>query len=74
MNSLKTLWRGRGNGIDRYARWLLSVFVFNLLAATTAFAQAPVSTDFQRHVVAEGLDLPMEFEISQYCREFLVGK
>jgi uncharacterized repeat protein (TIGR03806 family) len=74
MNSLKTLWRGRGNGIDRYARWLLSVLVFNLLAATTAFAQAPVSTDFQRHVVAEGLDLPMEFEISQDGRAFVVGK
>ena len=73
MNSLKTLWRKHGNGI-RHTRWLLSVLVFNLLAATTAFAQAPVSTDFQRHVVAEGLDLPMEFEISKDGRAFVVGK
>lgn len=45
-----------------------------LFVATSTSAQAPVSTDFQRTVVAEGLDLPMEFEISTDGRVFVVGK
>jgi uncharacterized repeat protein (TIGR03806 family) len=45
-----------------------------LLVAVSATAQAPKSTDFQRTVVAEGLDLPMEFEISADGRAFVVSK
>ncbi len=44
------------------------------LAGTTAWAQAPVGTDFQRTVVAESLDLPMEFDISKDGRVFVVSK
>lgn len=43
-------------------------------AAGSASAQAPKSTDFQRTVVAEALDLPMEFEISADGRAFVVSK
>lgn len=45
-----------------------------LFIAVPATAQAPSSTDFQRTVVAEGLDLPMEFEISADGRAFVVSK
>ncbi|VUD67592.1 Aldose sugar dehydrogenase YliI [Thalassocella blandensis] len=37
-------------------------------------AQAPSATDFQRVVVAENLNLPMEFEISEDGRIFVVSK
>ena len=50
-----------------------SVFVFGVLAATAVFAQ-PTAQDFQRTTVAEGLDLPMEFEISEDGRAFIINK
>lgn len=50
------------------------VILSALFVAAAATAQAPSSTDFQRTVVAEGLDLPMEFEISTDGRAFVVSK
>ncbi len=74
MNSLKTLCCERIHRITFCTRWFFSLLVLNVFAATTVTAQAPANTDFQRHVVAEGLDLPMEFEISKDGRAFVVGK
>lgn len=52
----------------------LAATVSAFVMAAPASAQAPSSTDFQRTAVAEGLDLPMEFEISTDGRVFVVGK
>jgi uncharacterized repeat protein (TIGR03806 family) len=54
--------------------YALAVIMSALFVAASATAQAPKSTDFQRTVVAEGLDLPMEFEISADGRAFVVSK
>ena len=71
------------NTLINITRWCRSInnlyyaFVLGLsalLVATSATAQAPTATDFQRTVVAEGLDLPMEFEISADGRAFVVSK
>lgn len=53
---------------------LLSTLTLNLFAAGLANAQAPVATDFQRTVVAAGLDLSTAFEISKDGRIFIVSK
>ncbi|WP_198144057.1 discoidin domain-containing protein [Gilvimarinus agarilyticus] len=54
---------------------LLGACALMSLGATTAFAQSsPTEDDFQRQVVAENLDLPMEFEISQDGRVFIASK
>ncbi|UTF59468.1 discoidin domain-containing protein [Gilvimarinus sp. DA14] len=46
-----------------------------LWGSSAAYAQsAPDEADFQREVVAEGLDLPMEFEISADGRVFIASK
>lgn len=53
----------------------LLLFCFSLFGAPTLLAQsAPTAADFQRTVVADVLDLPMEFEISQDGRVFVVNK
>lgn len=58
----------------RSSRWLLATFLLNVFAVPLALAQAPTAQDFQRSVVADGLDLPMEFQISTDGRAFIVGK
>ena len=50
------------------------VAMTSLLGTATTWAQAPKATDFQRTIVAEGLDLPQEFEISKDGRIFVVTK
>ncbi len=66
--------------ISRWCRGIRNLYflsamgLFALVMSTVAGAQAPVATDFQRTVVAEGLDLPMEFEISADGRAFVVSK
>ncbi|WP_339617622.1 discoidin domain-containing protein [uncultured Gilvimarinus sp.] len=56
-------------------RSLLGACALMTLGATPALAQsAPSDADFQRQVVAENLDLPMEFEISQDGRVFIASK
>ena len=53
---------------------LLSMITLNLFAIGSASAQAPVATDFQRTVIATGLDLSTAFEISKDGRVFIVSK
>ena len=53
---------------------LLSTFILNLFAISSASAQAPVATDFQRTVIASGLDLSTAFEISKDGRVFIISK
>lgn len=53
---------------------LISTFLMSSFIAPFAVAQVPTAVDFQRVVVAEGLDLPMEFAISKDGRIFVVGK
>lgn len=52
----------------------LSTTLLILLGSNVATAQVPTSVDFQRATVAEGLDLPMEFDISADGRVFVVSK
>src|SRR5688572_24492891 len=52
----------------------LLLSVLSLMAAAPAIAQAPKAIDFQRTVVADRMDLPLEFEISKDGRVFVVGK
>src|SRR5690606_30103669 len=55
--------------------WLLSsFFLLTFFSMQSSVAQVPTVDDFQRTVVADGLDLPMEFEISKDGRVFVVGK
>ncbi|MGD8174513.1 discoidin domain-containing protein [Marinimicrobium sp. ARAG 43.8] len=45
------------------------------LFASPVFSQSePSASDFQREVVADGLDLPMEFEIAEDGRVFIASK
>lgn len=66
--------------ISRWCRSIRNLYfsyamgLFALVLSSVAWAQAPIATDFQRTVVAEGLDLPMEFEISADGRAFVVSK
>ncbi|PUA30709.1 MAG: hypothetical protein B0W54_09660 [Cellvibrio sp. 79] len=53
---------------------LIASFSMAFFGAPVAMAQAPTAVDFQRVVVAEGLDLPMEFAISKDGRIFVVSK
>lgn len=60
-------------------RWLhylpvLAISLSGFLLSNGGFAQAPEARDFQRVMVAEGLDLPMEFEIAPDGRVFIVSK
>lgn len=53
----------------------LLIFCVSIFCAPTLLAQsAPTAADFQRTVVADALDLPMEFEISPDGRVFVVNK
>lgn len=54
---------------------LLRTLTLMTLQATVAFSQSePTVEDFQRTVVADGLDLPMEFQISEDGRVFIASK
>jgi glucose/arabinose dehydrogenase len=55
-------------------RTLSSLFLLGIFSLQPSVAQVPTVDDFQRTVVAAGLDLPMEFEISRDGRVFVVGK
>ena len=55
--------------------WLLSsFFLLTVFSVQSSVAQVPTVDDFQRTVVADSLDLPMEFEIAKDGRVFVVGK
>ncbi|MDO3386239.1 discoidin domain-containing protein [Gilvimarinus sp. SDUM040013] len=64
------LWSPR---VRRMLALLVMAFA-SLHAAPSAAQSAPAEADFQREVVAEGLDLPMEFEISEDGRVFIASK
>lgn len=56
---------------------LTSLFSFIFVCLTVFSAEIyaqPSELDFQRNVVAENLDLPLEFEISKDGRVFVIGK
>ncbi len=65
--------RPQSRKIQQLVLWLSAVGL-GFSAAIPATAQAPKAVDFQRVTVAEGLDLPMEFEISADGRAFVVSK
>ena len=72
------------NFVDKYREknkrftdslWLLSsFFLLTVFSVQSSVAQVPTVDDFQRTIVADGLDLPMEFEIAKDGRVFVVGK
>lgn len=65
---------GNGSLFRNAPLWLTFLLLLTLFAIAPTMAQAPAASDFQRVAVAEGLNLPMEFEISRDGRVFVIGK